>query len=73
MLVRQLLSASGSSASKYFTAVFGGHSLSESVLFSAMNLFRLISSFHVASSVPIQFESAENNYILISFDLSMFF
>ena len=47
MLVRQLLSASGSSASKYFTAVLGGHSLSESVLFSAMDLFRLISSFHL--------------------------
>ena len=61
-LVGQLFSAFCSSARKNFAAVFGGHSLSESVLFLSLKLLWLIGSEH-SLSPSLQDETLQNRII----------
>lgn len=61
-LVGQLFSAFCSSARKDFAAVFGGHSLSEAVLFLSLKLLWLIGSEH-SLSPSLQDETLQNRII----------
>src|SRR5699024_11333130 len=61
-LVGQLFSAFCSSARKNFAAVFGGHSLSEAVLFLSLKLLWLIGSEH-SLSPSLQDETLQNRII----------